>query len=74
MPAVFSKSPKDFYHVLKLPRNATLEQIKKSYKRLVLQTHPDKSRADDATAEFQLVSRSNAASTFILTAEAARGF
>ncbi|KAH8382568.1 hypothetical protein KR009_004125 [Drosophila setifemur] len=32
----------DFYELLKVPANATFEEIKCSYKQLILQCHPDK--------------------------------
>src|ERR1043165_6228388 len=36
------KQPKDYYRLLELPAAATLEEIKKSFRRLALQYHPDK--------------------------------
>src|SRR5437763_259815 len=32
---------KDYYAILEVPRNATVEQIKQSYRRLARQYHPD---------------------------------
>lgn len=32
----------DFYNTLQVPKNATINEIKQSYKKLVLQYHPDK--------------------------------
>ena len=32
----------DFYEVLSVPKNASADQLKKSYKKLSLQMHPDK--------------------------------
>lgn len=34
----------DYYDILKVPRNATDEQIKAAYKKLAMQYHPDKQR------------------------------
>ncbi len=32
----------NYYHLLEIPKDATLDQIKKAYRRLALQHHPDK--------------------------------
>jgi len=48
---------KDYYSILNLDRNATIEEIKKSYKKLALQYHPDKNQGnDEATEKFKEVS------------------
>ena len=47
---------KDYYSILNLDRNATLEEIKKSYKKLALQYHPDKNQGNaEATEKFKEV-------------------
>ncbi|KAH9401267.1 hypothetical protein TYRP_002863 [Tyrophagus putrescentiae] len=51
---------KDYYSVLGCDKDASTEQIKKQYKKLALQLHPDKSTSDTG-AEFNLLSK--AAST-----------
>jgi curved DNA-binding protein CbpA len=51
----FSKSilsKTNYYEVLGLEKTATLEQIKKSHKRLVLKLHPDKNQAPSAGEAF----------------------
>jgi DnaJ-class molecular chaperone len=37
-----------YYDVLGLPKDATIEDIKKSYRKLALKTHPDKNNGDDS--------------------------
>lgn len=43
---------KDLYHILELDRNCTADDIKKSYKKLVLKYHPDKCDLPDAQEKF----------------------
>jgi len=42
----------DLYKVLDLNKNATNEEIKKSFRKLVLKWHPDKNKAPDAKEKF----------------------
>nr|WP_315431714.1 DnaJ C-terminal domain-containing protein [uncultured Albidiferax sp.] len=44
---------KDYYATLGLPRDASLDQIKKSYRKLAHQYHPDVSKHPDAEAQFK---------------------
>jgi curved DNA-binding protein len=44
---------KDYYAALDVPRDADLEQIKKAYRKLARQYHPDVSKASDAEARFK---------------------
>lgn len=54
---LFLDMVKDYYSILNLEKNATLEEIKKSYKRLALQYHPDKNQGNtEATEKFKEVS------------------
>ncbi|PNY05625.1 hypothetical protein L195_g002079 [Trifolium pratense] len=49
----------DYYNILKVNRNATEDDLKKSYKKLVLVWHPDKNpgnKAAEAEAKFKLIS------------------
>ncbi|XP_051149519.1 uncharacterized protein LOC127264142 [Andrographis paniculata] len=48
----------DYYNILKVSRNATEEDVKKSYKRLAMKWHPDKNavNAKEAEAKFKQLS------------------
>ena len=40
----------DYYNILKVNRNATLDDLKKSYRRLARTWHPDKNPGDQRAA------------------------
>ncbi len=48
---------KDYYQILGVPRNATLEEIKKAYRRLALKYHPDRNPGNkEAEEKFKEIS------------------
>jgi len=46
---------KDWYSILSVPTNADDEKIKKQYRKLVLQFHPDKNKSVGSEGAFQMV-------------------
>lgn len=51
------KNCKDFYEILGVPKTANENDLKKSYKKLALQFHPDKNKAPGAETAFKLISK-----------------
>ena len=45
------------YEVLGIKRGATQQEVKKAYRRLVKEAHPDKNKAPDAQDKFVLITR-----------------
>jgi curved DNA-binding protein len=50
---------KDYYETLGVPRNATQEEIKSSYRKLARKYHPDVSKLPDAEARFKELNEAN---------------
>ena len=44
----------DFYHILNLENNASVQQIKQAYRKLAQQYHPDRNRGADAEEKMKL--------------------
>lgn len=51
---------RDYYEVLGVARDATPEAIKKAYRRLAIQLHPDRNKAADAEEKFKELSEAYA--------------
>lgn len=54
----------DYYNILKVNRNATDDDLKKTYRRLAMQWHPDKNpnNKKEAEAKFKQISEAYEAS------------
>lgn len=48
---------KDYYQILGLTKNASEAEIKKAYRRLALQYHPDRNKGKDAESKFKEVTK-----------------
>ena len=49
---------KDYYHILEVSKECSATDIKKAYKKLAFQYHPDKNKSDDAESKFREISES----------------
>lgn len=50
-------STKDYYEILGVTKTATQEEIKKAYRKLALQYHPDRNKTKEGEAKFKEVTR-----------------
>lgn len=50
-----SKQSKNYYEILGVPEKATEDEIKKAYRKLALQWHPDKNSSPDAEEKFKSI-------------------
>jgi molecular chaperone DnaJ len=51
---------RDYYEVLGVPRTASKDQIKDTYRKLAMQYHPDRNKAPDAEEKFKQISEAYA--------------
>ncbi|MCA1819271.1 MAG: DnaJ domain-containing protein, partial [Halobacteriales archaeon] len=51
---------RDYYEVLGIPRDAAPDAIKKAYRKLAVQLHPDRNKAPDAEDKFKELSEAYA--------------
>lgn len=51
------KKQKDYYQILDLERECTVEDVRKAYRKLSLKVHPDKNKAPGAEEAFKAVSK-----------------
>ncbi|NMJ86656.1 MAG: hypothetical protein EX285_02255, partial [Thaumarchaeota archaeon] len=51
---------RDYYEVLAIVKNARTDEIKKVYRKLALQYHPDRNKSQDAEEKFKEISEAYA--------------
>lgn len=51
---------KDYYQALQIPPSASAAQIRKAYRKLAMEVHPDKNNTQQASAQFVMISEAYA--------------
>lgn len=51
---------RDYYEVLGVPKNSSQDEIKKAYRKLAMEYHPDRNKHDSATEKFKEISEAYA--------------
>ncbi len=55
-----SKAKQDYYEILGVPRNSSVEEMKNAYRKLALKYHPDRNKSPDAEEKFKEISEAYA--------------
>jgi molecular chaperone DnaJ len=50
---IMATTKRDYYEVLGISKNSTQEEIKRAFRRLAMQYHPDRNKAADAEQKFK---------------------
>lgn len=48
---------RDYYEVLGVPKNADANELKKAYRKLAMEYHPDRNKSEDAAEKFKEINR-----------------
>jgi len=51
---------KDYYDILGVPHNATIDEIKRAYRELALKYHPDRNKSKEAEEKFKEINEAYA--------------